>query len=699
MRGVFLILLLSNGIFWEAMGTPTDQEGAPDEGSSTVGVLEPSAYDALPELAPVEATAWHFDADILDVPADVILIDREAIENSMASNVPELLRSEANVLFRSNTGMSNEGELAMRGFGENSGLRVLVLVDGQKMNRPDMGAMEWQALPLGEIESVEVIRGGQNVLYGNHALAGVIKIKTRKGGPARFEAKAHAGSFGSEQLAAMFTAGRDGFYYRLSSNHLHTDGFREHSRSHSANIAADLGYFLTDNDELLFKASYSEGFIQFPGPLTYAEAQANPRQSTNGGNQQSESANTRYTLTYNGARSWGEMEAHLGYNDRDLRWNLDGIFADNRQQGLSFAPRVKVGEGRDFFIFGGDAFVDQLDFLNYKRADRQIVQAQADLQRLTTGAYLFGQKELGEVLLSAGTRYERAQTDFLYEKYNPNQLEPFLPIIFPPFIVPNPDYKNPPDLVAADSYNESLTKSGWAAEVSANWQPAEAWSLWVGYDRVYRYPVLDETAAYQGFALAEPLNRELDPEEGNNFEAGLKYSQDSWKATVTLFHLRMDNEIVFDEVNNLNVNLGATERFGANLSLNYEKERWGAGTLWTFVDARLKTTANNGKRAPLVPKAHAVSNFWIRPVENLRLSLSHSFVSERFQGNDYANMQRTLASYHLFDAQADFALTEQLSTFVRVSNLFDHAYSATAYNGGYYPGASRSFHVGGRVHF
>lgn len=92
----------------------------------------------------------------------------------------DILEKEANVRFRSVVGSNASGDLSMRGFGENSQTRVLIMVDGQKFNRPDMGAINWLQIPLSDIESVEVLRGPMSALYGAAAEAGVIKIKTRR---------------------------------------------------------------------------------------------------------------------------------------------------------------------------------------------------------------------------------------------------------------------------------------------------------------------------------------------------------------------------------------------------------------------------------------------------------------------------------------------------------------------------------------
>lgn len=120
------------------------------------------------------------ESDPLSQAVNSTYIGRGKIENSAATNVVDILEKEANVRFRSVVGSNASGDLSMRGFGENSQTRVLIMVDGQKFNRPDMGAINWLQIPLSDIESVEVLRGPMSALYGAAAEAGVIKIKTRR---------------------------------------------------------------------------------------------------------------------------------------------------------------------------------------------------------------------------------------------------------------------------------------------------------------------------------------------------------------------------------------------------------------------------------------------------------------------------------------------------------------------------------------
>ncbi len=96
----------------------------------------------------------------------------------------------------------------MRGFGDASVTRVLVLVDGRRVNRPDLAGTNWLQVPVEDVERVEVVRGPASVLYGDHAVGGVINIITKKGGEKlSVTASGMGGSFGSSTRSAWASAG------------------------------------------------------------------------------------------------------------------------------------------------------------------------------------------------------------------------------------------------------------------------------------------------------------------------------------------------------------------------------------------------------------------------------------------------------------------------------------------------------------
>ena len=83
--------------------------------------------------------------------------------------------------FRVRGPADNEMGVGMRGFSgrANGQARVLVLLDGQPINNSYGGAVNWTALPLGDVDRIEVVRGPFSSLYGGSAMGGVIQILTR----------------------------------------------------------------------------------------------------------------------------------------------------------------------------------------------------------------------------------------------------------------------------------------------------------------------------------------------------------------------------------------------------------------------------------------------------------------------------------------------------------------------------------------
>ncbi|MDF7801139.1 TonB-dependent receptor [Pontiellaceae bacterium B1224] len=636
----------------------------------------------------------NLDLMQVDIAADVTVIDRAAIESSGAVSVPELLESEANVLVRGQGGNASDGQLSMRGFGENSQVRVLVLVDGHKVNRPDMGAIAWQSLPVGSIDKIEVIRGGQNVLYGNHALSGVVKITTTRGGDSGLQLEGAIGSFGYLNGSLNYGDALGDVDFSLGISGTDYDGYRMNSSSSALSFNTSAGWFLNDTDVLTFRLSGSDSSDQFPGAISYDQMQEDPTQSSNPGDQLSDSTAGLATLLYETEREWGAARFLSGINMRGLESSISGQYAQNDQLGFSFAPRVRYGSESRFFMAGFDFFYDQLDVDNYYDEARTIVESWAELNRITAAPYLFAQHAFSDkTILNGGARFEYAGTDNLYTEYEASQLPPFIGSF------PNPDYKQPPDIDPDASFDGLVEKYGWAAELSIARQLSEPLNVFAGYDRVYRYPTLDEAAAYQGYPLSDPLNENLDPEQGNNFEIGAKYSHKNWNASLTAFYLMLENEITYDDVQKLNYNLGETQRLGLETMLQWDRGWYGAGTVWNFVQAEFADGAYKGNTVPLVPWAHGNFKVWVAPVELLRLGMVWSYVSEQYQGNDFDNVWRKMDAYGLLGFQADMMINKNVQIIVSMQNLLDETYATSAYSGGFYPGSGRSFRVGMRVKF
>lgn len=130
-------------------------------------------------LDEIQVTATRGRRAVTEVAAPVSVVDREDLERRQASKVGELLAAEPGVEVEGSGPFL--GLPVIRGL---SGNRVLVLVDGQRLNNAreaiNFGGVQPSLLDVEQIEEVEILRGPASVLYGTDALGGIVNIITRE---------------------------------------------------------------------------------------------------------------------------------------------------------------------------------------------------------------------------------------------------------------------------------------------------------------------------------------------------------------------------------------------------------------------------------------------------------------------------------------------------------------------------------------
>jgi len=133
------------------------------------------AAETLPSLV---VTADRLAQDQASVSADVTVITQQDIEQSQATNVANLLRSQAGLDVGASGGPGKSTSVFIRGA---SSKQTLVLIDGVRVGSATLGAFDWGNLSTAGIERIEIVRGAQSSLYGADAMGGVIQLFTRQG--------------------------------------------------------------------------------------------------------------------------------------------------------------------------------------------------------------------------------------------------------------------------------------------------------------------------------------------------------------------------------------------------------------------------------------------------------------------------------------------------------------------------------------
>ena len=132
-------------------------------------------------LEPIAVTASRQSQPIADVLADLTVIGPEEIARAGVMSLTELLQRQPGVEIVQNGGPGSVSGVFLRG--ANRG-QTLVLIDGVRMSSSSAGATTLEAIPLDQIERIEVLRGPASSLYGADAIGGVIQVFTRQGGGA-----------------------------------------------------------------------------------------------------------------------------------------------------------------------------------------------------------------------------------------------------------------------------------------------------------------------------------------------------------------------------------------------------------------------------------------------------------------------------------------------------------------------------------
>jgi iron complex outermembrane receptor protein len=160
-----------------------------------------AADPGAPTLDPVVITAARVATPDTEAPFASEVHTRDQIEASGATSLYDYLARHTSVNVLPSFGNRFTPKLDMRGYGIGDGYQNLVVtVDGRRLNNIDMMPQLIGAIPLADVERIEITKGSGAVLYGDGAMAGAIHIITRAHTGAVLAAS--AGNFGAYQVSA-----------------------------------------------------------------------------------------------------------------------------------------------------------------------------------------------------------------------------------------------------------------------------------------------------------------------------------------------------------------------------------------------------------------------------------------------------------------------------------------------------------------
>jgi iron complex outermembrane receptor protein len=614
-------------------------------------------------------TATRMAEESSSVPAQVTVITAEDIVRSGASTLVQVLDQAPGVAFMPSLAGPGTEAVSMRGFGESSYGRVLVLIDGVRLNNPDMKPLNWNAVALVDIDRIEVLDGSASVLYGNNAVAGVINIITKKGGEGT--RTGIAGSAGSFQTNAQkFSHQRSSTMGTLSiaTEHLGTVGYRDRQAAQTVNASVRGTMDLSDIVSLSAQASLADLGYQLPGSLTKAQFEADPTQATSWADEGTE-------RQYSGSLGleWFpgdafQMEVPISYGYKRIHTDMASWFSYTDRTVLTGEARPKISveatvAGIPVRLVGGvDLYGARLDVHSFTDVQRTTESNAFTVTELSAGPYLSTRVQLLPYLsASGGMRYDTAVISAV-----------------------NKD----------ESVKGDIPHSALVYDSSLNFMPLDGLKVFARYGTLFRYPFTDEQASLYGFG-SDMLYADLVPETGYNAEGGITLGVGTGiSAHANIYYMQMRDEIAYNGSTFRNENLDQTRRFGSSAGLtarpvNYLKLE----ASYTFANAVFAAGVNEGKRIPLVPVHAASGSMTLTLPAGLSIGPSLMYKSESFQGGDYGNALEKIESYLVYNARVRWdpeRMGQGFTVQVTFKNLADTTYAPLVYYGGYYPAEGRS---------
>jgi outer membrane cobalamin receptor len=313
------------------------------------------AEDASVQLKEVVVTATKTEKEPQDVTQSVTVITADDIQKSGATTAAEAIERTAGADVKDYGSKGSVSSINLRGANAE---QVLVLLDGRRLNSASAGGFDMAdlAVPLEQIDRIEIVRGPSSALYGSDAVGGVVNIITKKPGGALTTAIGEAGSHGFGSFTLSNSNKLDKFYYTLSVAKEKYDGFRANSDLDQWTAGAKLGYDLTPDSSLEFTTDYLAKEIGVPGSLDFPSPLA--RQWDR---------NVGSSLTYKTKFS-KELDLRLNaYQNREriTYTNPDPVFPINsKHTSTSTGAEAQtnwLANSRNLLTFGVDARQDHVD--------------------------------------------------------------------------------------------------------------------------------------------------------------------------------------------------------------------------------------------------------------------------------------------------------------------------------------------------
>lgn len=597
MRGTILLVLLSIGFMTYAQ----ERKDTTDLGEFVV-------------------TGTRFRTPIEKSGKTIYKITREFIDKSPGKTVVDLLNEVPAVQTDGNFGTPGTNiEYYVRGARSKY---TLVLIDGVPMNDPTGISLfyDLRYLPVQQVESIEILKGGLSALYGSNAAAGVINITLRENQSEKLQGSIdlNTGSFGAFGVNANVNGTSDKFDYGLSFNRVSFDGFSAAEQTDATANFDDDGFIKTN---LLFRGGYKA----------------------------SDQFDIDFTVAFDDFKA--DIDAFSFTDELNA-------FSDNQQLRVGFRPQVKFKNGKSAL---------SVSYINNERVFQSAFPSTFEAENVQIDqTNEFEISEYAKILF--GLNVQRLKDNSENQEGDFTIVDPYASVVF--------ESNQGLNLHVGLRLN---THSDYENQLMTTINPS--WLIDLS-DNIDLKPFLSISNAYNTpslFQINSPSfgNANLSPEKTNSYEFGTAlYAKSGLTYNIAIFRRDEDNAIDF-----LSSFDSAGNFIGGNyINLDARREVQGIETdiTWTATD-KVTFTANYSKLATnndalfsRIPKEKYGVGLLFTPIEASSINIRYNHTGER-RVSPFSDTM--LESFSLVDiALRKQFLSKKLTAYGSVNNVFDEEF-------------------------
>ncbi len=632
-------------------------------------ILFPCASHALSAsqsfLDPVIVTASGIETSDVDATYASEVHTREDIERSGAVSLYDYLARHSSVQVLPSFGNRFTPKLDMRGYGIGDGYQnIVVSVNGRRLNSIDMVPQMIGAIPLADIERIEITKGSGSVMYGDGAMAGSIQIytKARDGVSVDVYAGSHDAHGGAvsagvvneriELSAAVDRHKFGGFSDRDPSGH--------RDESTARNWRAGIAFKPIDSLKIGIDGGGAKIDTRYPSSLTLAQFRRNPgmNKGTNYTWQKLTSDHWSLRADYEVAPDW-HVSIQRDEEDRHSEFVLSGWKTDSRHESDEISVRY-FGEALSAVAgvqrFGGvrKGFAEK----TYKE---------------NLGWFLQTQYELDRLMVSAGVRTERVEY-----RYRPN---------------------------SGERLKDGDRMRSW--DIGANYRLTNEVSIFGNYNSAFQTPDIDRFFSTDWGTGITTFNGFIHPARVKTATLGLNHTTAKHKLKVAVFHARLRNEIYLEPMTYVDTNIDKSHKYGVEIQESLQlSSRVTAALNYSWIRAIIDREDDgggvyNGKDLPGVPRHSLVLGVNIKVADHGNLHLSHTWRSRTWAAGDFDNNNaQKQRAYQTTDLAYRHRVSSGLELYAAVGNVFDQKNGIWVRDDAIYPiDFERTWRVGARVAF